>query len=400
MFITSSYPASVEDPRGTFIHELARALVERGVHVMVLAPGAPGAPYHETRDGVTVFRAKYWRDGGQALATGVAGIMSNLRERPWLVAQAISMIASMALHAVRLAGDVDVVHAHWVYPSGLAAFAAARLRRKRFIVTSHGSDLNLARSSVGLWMLCGAIARRADACIGVSHSMAEQFGALGVGPPRIRMIPIGAAESDGEDTSELPAVLREAVADFSKHDGLRVVFAGRLIPLKSVDTLIAAQALLLAKGIRIALLIIGDGPCGPGLRASAQAAGGLVKFVGAQPPARMRAYMRLGDVLVLPSLSEGRGLVLVEAMLEGLAVVASDIDGARELVEVCYNGLVFEAGNASALAERLEALAQRPELLHRLKINGREFVSRHGLGLTASAGAQVALYRELMAQGS
>lgn len=211
---------------------------------------------------------------------------------------------------------------------------------------------------------------------------------------------MGAVELTEEDVSELPAVLRDEVADFTNHDGLRVIFAGRLIPLKSVDTIIAAQALLLAKGIRIALLIIGDGPCGPALRASARAAGRLVKFAGAQPPARTRAYMRLGDVLVLPSLSEGRGLVLVEAMLEGLAVIASDIEGARELIEVNENGLLFPAGNAAALAEQLEILTSRPDLLHKLRNNGRSFVSRHGLGLRASATAHEALYRGLMSQDS
>jgi hypothetical protein len=54
LFITSAYPANADDPRGTFIHVLARSLVKQGLEVVVLAPGSPGTPSNELRDGVRI----------------------------------------------------------------------------------------------------------------------------------------------------------------------------------------------------------------------------------------------------------------------------------------------------------------------------------------------------------
>lgn len=391
LFITSSYPAHAGDPRGTFIHELARALVAEGVEVTVLAPGAPGAPVREVRDGVQVRRARYWVDRWQGLASGLSGIVPNLRHKPWLAFQVPPLLLALTWHAVRLGRDADVIHAHWVYPSGIAGLAAARRNRKPLVVTSHGGDLNLAAKVPPLRALAAFVAKRADACLGVSSAMVERFARLGVSADRLHHIPLGVSVLAGGE--EAHRRIPTEAAGFAAFSGLKIVYAGSLVPRKSVHTLLEAQQVLAARGQDAACLIVGAGPCEPRLRATAAGApAGRVTFVGERPPDSVASYLRLADVLVLPSRSEGLGLVLVQAMTHGIAVIASDIEGPRELIDDGVTGMLFPAGNSEALADRLASLIEAPGRARGLGERGRAAVERQGRTLPASAAAHLEVY--------
>ena len=398
LFITSAYPANVGDPRGTFIHVLARSLVEKGLEITVLAPGSPGTPTSELRDGVQIRRATYWIPRWQSLATGLGGIVPNLRTKPWLAFQVPTLLASLTWQAVRLARGMDLIHAHWVYPSGTAGAIASRIVAKPLVVTSHGGDLNLAMRSSLLRTIARWTARRADMCIGVSHAMAERFMTLGIGNAKVRFLPLGV--DVGEPRPEEALRKSPSLKAFAAFDGLRIVYAGSLIPRKAVHTLLEAQRRLAAADRRVASLIIGAGPCALQLHGEAASVGpGLVFFVGSQPPDAVPSYMALGNVFVLPSLSEGRGLVVVEAMMTGLPVVSSDIDGPRELVEDGVTGFLFQPGDATGLATCLERFASDQTLSTVMGARARRAVREAGLTADGSANQHIAVYGEMLGRG-
>ena len=393
LVITSAFPSKEGDPRGTFIDQLVRAIAEQGMEVTVLAPGAPGAPAAEMWHGVRLHRARYWIDRWQTLATGVSGIVPNLRRRPWLIVQVPLIVASLTWSAVRLARRATLIHAHWVYPAGFAGLVAARVCGIPLILTSHGGDLNLARRSRILRSLAGWLSRSADLCIGVSHATVEEFRRNGVPPGRVRFVPLGVAPGD------IPEADRELhdplLKEFLGQPGLRVVYVGSLIPRKSVITLLEAHAIMQEQGRDVATLVVGAGPSEPALRTFARERRlTRVFFAGSQPPGMVRGWMRGGHVLVLPSRSEGRGLVLAEAMSEGLPVIASDIPGPRELVVPDETGLLFPPGDATELAGCLRRLGDSA-LRRRLGAGGRAFITEQGLTVVGSARQHVELYRAL-----
>ena len=387
-----------------FIHRLARALVREGAEVKVVAPGGSRDPRSATLEGVHIDRFRYRLPVGTGLAEDPAGIVPTLRARPWLGLQLPGLVAALTFAAVRASSDADLLHAHWLYPAGLAGLVASRIRRLPLVVTAHGTDLRLASHHVAARWMTRVVAARAGLVLGVSRALCQELRALGAPQDRVRFAPLGVeVRSQGQSVpSEAPetrASSSAVLSAFARGPGVKVVFVGRLVPSKSVQTLVEACSILVAGGHAVTLGVVGAGPEERGLRRLALDAGlPCVHFAGRTAPRDVDSWLRAAEVFVLPSLEEGRGVVLLEAMAAGLPVVASDVPGPRELVEPGRTGSVFEAGSARSLAAALEPLIVDAKLRQRLGTAGRAMLRDRGLTSRASARRHVELYRQLLAQ--
>jgi glycosyltransferase involved in cell wall biosynthesis len=157
---------------------------------------------------------------------------------------------------------------------------------------------------------------------------------------------------------------------------VKFVFAGRPTREKGLGVLIEAWTCSGLRGPTAALVLVGAGSTPPWVPA-----GGAV-WLGPAPAVELRNLYAAADVLVLPSIPtrafrEPWGLVVNEAMNQGLAVIASDAVGAAAggLVRHERNGLIVPAGDARALARALQRLARDGELRRRLGQAGREDVA-------------------------
>jgi glycosyltransferase involved in cell wall biosynthesis len=129
---------------------------------------------------------------------------------------------------------------------------------------------------------------------------------------------------------------------------------GRLTPVKGQKYLIEAAAKILPKIPEIVFVFLGDGELMNELKMQAASAGisDKVKFLGWLP--NVAEFMSTFDIFVLPSLNEGMGKVLVEAMAAGKPIIASDIGGISDLVVHGKNGLLVSPMNSDALANSIE----------------------------------------------
>lgn len=143
-----------------------------------------------------------------------------------------------------------------------------------------------------------------------------------------------------------------------RSDTVKILFVGRMIPLKHPEYALTATKTLLEKGYFVELTYIGSGPLEHDLRQSAEKIKPFVHFLGAMPPEKVREYMEEADMLVFSSNSlEGWGAVVNEAMNAGCAVVTSDAPGsAQTLVQDGKNGLIFENENYQQFYQKLELL--------------------------------------------
>lgn len=157
-----------------------------------------------------------------------------------------------------------------------------------------------------------------------------------------------------------------------------VGLVGRLQPWKGQDRLLQAQALLRERGIEIHTLIVGGDSWGlspdyaaslPGL-VERLGLSGAVTLTGEVPDAG--PYVERMDVLVNASDPEPFGIVLLEAMARGVAVVAVDAGGPGEFVDHLSTGVLARSGDPAALADALEPLLRDPALRERLARAGRE----------------------------
>jgi len=147
----------------------------------------------------------------------------------------------------------------------------------------------------------------------------------------------------------------------------RLVFMGRLVGWKAVSITLEALAQARAGGLDARLEILGDGPERPALEAQAQAAGlgEAVHFAGFRPQAECAARLEAADALILNSVWECGGAVVLEAMARGLPVIGPDWGGPADYLDPGCGILVPpvpRADFAARLAEAIARLAADPSL--------------------------------------
>jgi glycosyltransferase involved in cell wall biosynthesis len=177
-------------------------------------------------------------------------------------------------------------------------------------------------------------------------------------------------------------------------------FVGKLTPVKAPHDLIAAVARI-PRGRAWRVRLIGDGPLRAGLAAQVAELGlaDRIDLLGFRNTDELPELMSGLDVLVMPSHREPRGLVAIEAMAAGAAVVVSSATGAwgpGDAIEHGLTGLVYPAGDVDALTAVLCRLVDDPHLRRRLAAAGQARARAFGPGdfAATAAAALVATARE------
>ncbi|MBI4636988.1 MAG: glycosyltransferase [Candidatus Rokubacteria bacterium] len=205
---------------------------------------------------------------------------------------------------------------------------------------------------------------------------------------RIAVIPCGV------DTELFaPGAEAEARASLGLDGPPLLLYVGRLLPIKGLETLLEAVARLRGRGRAVRLLVVGgdldeplDGHEADLRRRIARLRlEEAVRFVGAQPQEMLRAYYVAADAVVLPSYYESFGMVALESMACGRAVNASRVGGLRTTVRDGETGFLVPEGDVWALAERVERLLADPGLRGRLGRAGVEWAARHRWPCVAEA---------------
>ena len=181
-------------------------------------------------------------------------------------------------------------------------------------------------------------------------------------------------------------------------DSLVVGYAGWLIPIKGVTHLVNAMTEVVGKYPNSQLILVGKGDdTGEEeikLKEQVERAGleDKIRFLGWRPD--VDEIMGCFDIFVLPSLNEGMGRVLVEAMAAGLPIVASRVGGIPDLVKDGKNGLLVSPADATALAKAISALLEDKEKRKRMGEMGTKIGQQYS---TEAMVEQIDdLYRDLL----
>jgi glycosyltransferase involved in cell wall biosynthesis len=353
------------------LQRLLPHLAARGVTVSVLTRGHAGAPSRESVRGAQVIRTRV--SGASALAAAV-------------------YVLSALAYLLRHRGRIDLVHAHGSLSEGAIALAAAALRLPALVKVLRagvqGDFDQLGKRPLG--KLRARLLARSVFFVSLSEEVRQELRERGVSPDRIFAVPNGV---DVEAFRPAAEPERAALArSLGLGDGMTAVYVGRLIDVKQVDTLVRALAQL--SGVQ--LVVVGEGPELPNLRALAESTGvsGRVRFEGAR--GNVADYLRAADVFVLPSQSEGLSNALLEAMACGLACVATPVSGSADLL-ADGRGILVPPGDVAGWQSALGRLAADPRARRELGARASEYV-RATHSIEVAADGLVAAYREMLRQ--
>lgn len=354
LMLATTVPVAVGDGTPSFVLDGAIGLGE-DTSVTIVAPSVGGSAPSVHFGSVKVRRFRYLPRRWERLAD--EAIMPQLARHPSRWLQALALSASMTVAAIRIHRDVrpDVVHAHWIIPSGAIALLLRIVCGTPYVVTSHGADA-FTMDRPPFASLKNAVVARASRFIAVSEEILSRFQLV---------TERGVVQPCGVDLKLWDQLVGERRAEQG-----RVLFIGRLDVKKGVDIAIRA----IAEVPEAQLRIVGDGPERAALDELARSVEVVdrVIFLGRATRDATAAELRCATCIVIPSIvasdgdREGTPVVLGEAVAARVPVVASAMAGIRDRIVDRESGLLVPPGDAEALRDALKEILSDPDLAQTL----------------------------------
>ena len=326
----------------THVRQLAAHLRSRGHETMVLAPGLRPAEEADVHIVGPTVKIRFNRS--------VAQIAPDPRTWPRIRDE------------LRRFGP-DVLHVHEPISPSTSLFATLSSPAPVVATFHAGSERKLAVTLAS--PLLRLVWSRLDVMIGVSRAALE----LGARPylARARVIPNGVDVElfRGAGPADLP-------------EGRKLLFVNRLDPRKGFGVGVEAFALLAGEFPDLRLVVAGDGPERGAVDRLPTDVRDRVLMLGAVPHHELPPYHAAADVFIGPARGgESFGIVLVEAMAAGLPIVATDIEGWREVVRDGVDGILVRPNDPHVFAAAVSRVLKDPELAARLAAAGKARSERY-----------------------
>jgi glycosyltransferase involved in cell wall biosynthesis len=366
LHITTEFPPVIYGGLGTAVGGLVRASVETGLQVAVLLigyGGSPGYSYPRAEASVDKFKRKRRKNG-----------------TIWAVPHGDAVAASIEF-SKRWQPNVIHVHVFWL------AHIAAAVREATgapLIYTVH--SLDRAEYEIGegppecltQWAIQRDLIASADVIVALSNTertLISQY--YPSARDRIRVVGNGIADSW--------QARRNAQARRAR-DTITILFTGRFVDRKGIREILMAAPKILSAAPQARLLMVGGHRHSDAeqvsrywLPPSCAGVHNRIIFTGWLAPDQMTAIYSSADILVVPSWYEPFGMVVLEGMLHGLAIVAANVGGPKEILADEETALFCEPRDAASLEARVLRLIKDSSLRLRLGCNAAREVRSHWL---------------------
>ncbi len=326
------YPNSRNTIKGVFVQEQVLAIHEVGIETVVYYPFdeeiSAGILNDQVENGIRVYRANTNITKSRHLAR-ITSYYYALRQLKRIVAK----------------HQPDLIHVHVGYPAAIMAYLFTRWHKIPYLVTEHMSYL---QDYVAKWQHRGLLKlafEKAAMVLPVSHALVSQIQSFGWNP----------------SMRSVPNVVNTDLFKLEEHplhsDKLKILFVGGMeeTQVKGLQFLLPAFAEVIKKlPQKIQLQLIGDGSYRTVYQKMAEELEipEHCTFYGSIEHHSMPAFYKQCDFLVLASLKETFGCVLIEAMASGKPVLATACGGPEDIVNRKV-GLLVESGNIIALTQGL-----------------------------------------------
>lgn len=374
---TSTLPRWPNDTELSIVLDIAKNLIrhQKNITVFLLAPHQKESKIEEIIDNIKIYRFRYFISRWEKLCYN-GGMMSNIKKNKALffLVPFFIFFQILAIKKIVKKEKIDLIHAHWLLPQGLAAVLYKKIFNKniKIICTTHGSDI-FSLNNKYLNFLKGYLLKKIDIITAVSNTLKEKIIDLKINPLKIYVI-YNAIDPNFFNSGSYNKIreLKKKYAIFS----FCLLFIGRLIKNKGIKYLIEAMPMVLVKFPETKLLIVGDGEESYFLKKIVKKLNlqNNISFLGKINHNRLSPFYIMSDILINPSLSEGFSLVLIEALVCGTAVIATNVGGISDIIKNNQTGLLIPPADTEAIAKTIIDLLSNKYKRYLLAKNGRNFV--------------------------
>jgi glycosyltransferase involved in cell wall biosynthesis len=378
LVLTTTFPRWKDDSTPGFVYELSKRLKNRGLEIFILAPYHEGSKFYEEVEDLKIHRFPYFYPNKFQKLAYEGGILPNLK-RSWLARMQVPLLILAELYwAQKLVKKekIDLIHSHWLIPSGLVGGIISRFLGTLHITTAHAGDV-FTMERIKILNPLGNFILKNSSIVTVNSKytkgIVEILSRDIKNKPTIEIIPMGI------DTKKFYPK-GDKIDLFPRNN---VIFnVGRLVEKKGVEFLIKAMPLILLEMPNAKLIIGGSGPDEKKLKNLVRSLKieASVIFMGYIRNSDLPKYLRAADIFVLPSIktkegdTEGLGVVLLEAIACGVPVIGSNIGGITDIIQDGKNGLLAEPGNLKDIAGKVIKLLSDENLRQKFSEDGIKIV--------------------------
>ncbi len=287
----------------------------------------------------------------------------------------------------------DLIHAHFSYPDGYGMIKLAKKWRVPLVISALGTiERKVAYEGTYTSKQIIKAMNFADRILSVSEDLKLHIINLGIKEEKVHVVPNGV---DIEEFKPLGKIYARNQLNIP-HDKNIVLFVGALRKIKGVDYLIEATKNFVNANTDLYMVGRDDG-----LRKILEKRvhelkiADHVKFIGPVNHDNIPLWISASDILVLPSLSEGRPNVVLEALSCEIPVVATDVGGIPELMVDGETGYLVPAKNPAELSIKIKKLLEDKNQRENMGKLGRKSIIERGLTWEAHAKKTVDIYSEI-----
>ncbi|MCB0318561.1 MAG: glycosyltransferase family 4 protein [Bdellovibrionales bacterium] len=378
--LTTSYPKTPNDDSSIFVKRLVESFANLNISGCVITPYDRQGEVQETQGIFRLFRVKYGIIMPGILASG-EGIVPRLKKYPFLIFQAPGLLLALAYKAFKLRNSYKIIQANWL-PVGIAALIVNIITKIPYIVSIRGSDMKLLKLKV-FNPIFRLVLKKASFIVSVNESFIsdlKNFSTLS--NEKFHFIPNGVSYEEPSD--ELLIQVRKQY--HLKEEDKYLIHIGRVIPLKKIELLIE---LLSHKALKeYKLLVVGRSHNKVYLNSLQKKAAQLevqnrLNFLGSVSPSLIPALLKTSNIYISSSSHEGRPNAMLEALAAGLPVIASNINGHKEIIEHEKNGFVFNFDETEHIAKTILLIEDNQDLRVTISENAKKSIANYTWSATA-----------------
>jgi len=288
----------------------------------------------------------------------------------------------------------DIINTHFAVPTGPVGAVLSSLFKIPNVLSIHGGDIydpskRLSPHRLGMLRWCVRnVINGATKVVAQSTNTKKNAENIYHARKDIEIIPLGIPMMNFVPTARQDLSMQT--------ERIYIISVGRLVKRKQYDTLIKALNIVRKNGNDVGLILVGEGPERNYLEKLSFELGlsEYISFLGAISDEKKLQYLSKSDIYTLSSLHEGFGIVLLESMLCGLPIIATDIGGQTDIITNEKNGILIPTENPKALADAIIKLVKDNTLRKKMVEFNKEDVKKYEISRIAER--YLTLFKEIL----